>query len=130
MTRGAALVRPAQWYRTRCLDASLSVLDTVDHEVTRRGAYLAYLGSGEHAVGLRVLGPEALWPGETGSVRLWLPGPLPLTPGDRYILREAGRAETVGGGEVLDVAPVLPASRAAPGPLGGPGGRRAGLGRG
>ena len=114
VARGAALVRPAQWHRTRCVDASLTVLDTVDHEVTRRGAYLAYVGSGEHAVGLRVLGPDALWPGETGAVRLWLPGPLPLTPGDRYILREAGRAETVGGGEVLDVAPVLPASRAAP----------------
>jgi selenocysteine-specific elongation factor len=35
-------------------------------------------------------------------------------PGDRYVLRESGRAETVGGGEVLDVAPVLPAARAHP----------------
>ena len=38
----------------------------------------------------------------------------PLLPGDRYVLRETGRDETVGGGEVLDVAPVLPASRARP----------------
>ena len=29
-------------------------------------------------------------------------------PGDRFVLRESGRDETVGGGEVLDVAPVLP----------------------
>jgi selenocysteine-specific elongation factor len=47
-------------------------------------------------------------------VRLHLPVPLPLLPGDRYVLREAGRGETVGGGEVLDVDPVLPASRARP----------------
>ena len=33
---------------------------------------------------------------------------LPLLPGDRYVLRETGRDETVGGGEVLDVHPVLP----------------------
>jgi selenocysteine-specific elongation factor len=30
------------------------------------------------------------------------------------VLRESGRGETVGGGEVLDVAPVLPASKARP----------------
>jgi len=35
-------------------------------------------------------------------------------PGDRFVLRESGRAETVGGGEVLDVEPVVPASRARP----------------
>src|SRR5258708_29225761 len=55
-------------------------------------------------------------PGEEGLVRLWLaPGTtLPLLPGDRFVLREAGRSETVGGGEILDVAPVRTATRAAP----------------
>jgi selenocysteine-specific elongation factor len=37
-----------------------------------------------------------------------------LLPGDRFVLRESGRDETVGGGEVLDVAPKLPASKAKP----------------
>jgi selenocysteine-specific elongation factor len=37
-----------------------------------------------------------------------------LSPGDRFILRESGRDETVGGGEVLDVAPVRAASKARP----------------
>ena len=96
------------------LDASLTVLRTVDHEVSRRGAYLAYVGSGEHAVRLRVLGAAALRPGTTGAVRLHLDAALPLLPGDRYVLRETGRDETVGGGEVLDIAPVLTASRARP----------------
>jgi selenocysteine-specific elongation factor len=72
------------------------------------------VGTGEHAVRLRVLGPEALAPGTTGLVRLHLPVPLPLVAGDRYVLRESGRGETVGGGELLDVDPVLPASRARP----------------
>jgi selenocysteine-specific elongation factor len=39
---------------------------------------------------------------------------VPLLPGDRFVLRESGRSETVGGGEILDVAPKLPASRAQP----------------
>ena len=107
VARGHALVRPDRWAPTTTVDCSLQVLPSVDHEVTRRGAYQAYIGSGEHAVALRVLG-------NTGCVRLHLPVPLPLLPGDRYVLRESGRGETVGGGEVLDVAPVLPAARARP----------------
>ncbi len=114
VVRGDALVRPRQWHLTRRLDASLAVLASLDHEVSRRGAYVAYLGSGEHPVRLRVLGASALAPGDAGLVRLHLAHPLPLVPGDRFVLRETGRAETVGGGEVLDVDPVLPAARARP----------------
>ncbi len=114
VARGDALVRPDQWAPTRTLDCSLTVLDALDHDVSRRGAYQAYIGSGEHPVRLRVLGTEALEPGTSGLVRLHLPVRLPLLPGDLFVLRESGRAETVGGGEVLDVAPVLRASRARP----------------
>ncbi|HEX4902165.1 MAG TPA: selenocysteine-specific translation elongation factor [Acidimicrobiales bacterium] len=112
--RGDVLVRDGQWHHTDTIDVSLSVLDRLEHAVSRRGAYLAYVGSGEHPVQLRVLGPHPIAPGETGAVRLHLAHRLPLLPGDRFVLRDAGRGETVGGGEVLDVAPVLRASRAAP----------------
>jgi len=112
--RGHALVKAGQWRPTRVVDASLRVLASVDHEVTRRGSYAAYIGSGEHRVRLSVLGDRALSPGAQGYVRLHLPAALPLVLGDRYVLREDGRTETVGGGEFLDVAPVLPASKARP----------------
>ena len=115
LARGHALVRPGQWTSTRMVDASLSVLASLDHDVGRKGAYAAYVGSGEHPVRLRVLGEGGgIRPGATGLVRLHLETALPLLPGDRYVLRESGRGETVGGGEVLDVAPVLSASRARP----------------
>ena len=114
VARGDALVRPGQWHRTRTIDASLLVLDALGHEVSRRGAYVAYIGSGEHPVRLRILGPDAIAPGARGLVRLHLPVALPLVPGDRYVLRESGRSETVGGGEVLDIAPALRASKARP----------------
>ena len=112
--RGDVLVREGQWWMTSQCDAKLSVLETLGHDVSRRGAHVAYFGSGEFPVKLRVLGARALAPGETGAVRLHLPCRLPLLPGDRFVLREFGRSETVGGGEVLDVDPVLPASKANP----------------
>ena len=113
-SRGDAVVRPDQWHATVIVDAELTVLGSVAHPVTRRGAYVAYFGSGEHAVKMRVLTQAELSPGKAGPVRLYLPQALPLVAGDRFILRESGRAETVGGGEVLDVDPVLPAARARP----------------
>jgi selenocysteine-specific elongation factor len=112
--RGDAVIEPEQWRPTRQFDASLRVLPILHHQVTRRGAYLAYIGSGEFPVKVRVLGHDAIRPGSEGLVRLHLATSLQLTPGDRYVLRESGRDETVGGGEVLDVAPVLPASKARP----------------
>ncbi len=114
VARGHAVVEPGRWMLTDRLDASLQVLGSLDHDVSRRGAYVAYIGAGEHPVRLRVLGTESLPPGTAGAVRLFLPAALPLLPGDRYVLRESGRDETVGGGEILDIAPVLRASRAAP----------------
>jgi selenocysteine-specific elongation factor len=35
-------------------------------------------------------------------------------PGDRFILRESGQGVTLGGGEILDVDPIVPASQANP----------------
>ena len=114
LRRGHAIVLPGQWHLTDRVDASLDVLRSLDHDVSRRGAYVAYIGAGEHAVKMRILGTEALGAGSSGAVRLFLPSRLPLLPGDRYILRESGRDETIGGGEILDVAPVRRASQARP----------------
>ncbi len=112
--RGDVLVASGAWHHTAVLDAELTVLDSLDHELSRRGAYAAYFGSGEFPARVRVLGADHLAPGETGLVRLYLQSRIPLLPGDRFILRERGRDETVGGGEVLDVDPKRPASKATP----------------
>lgn len=112
--RGHALVHPGQWHQTMTFDAELKVLATLGHPVSRRGAYVAHIGSAEQSVSLRVLGPDAIEPGVSSPVRIHLPRPLPLLPGDRFVLRDMGRQETVGGGTILDVDPVLPAAKARP----------------
>ncbi len=112
--RGDAVVRPGQWHLTDQFDAALIVLASVEHAVSRRGAYAAYIGSREVPVQLRVLGGSVIDPGTDDAVRIHMADGLPLVPGDRFVLRESGRDETIGGGEVLDVAPVLKAAKARP----------------
>jgi selenocysteine-specific elongation factor len=98
LRRGSALVVAGQWAHTAVVDVALTTLP--GSNIGRRGAYKAYIGSGEHDVRLRLIDEEGRY------ARLRLDGPLPLAPGDRLVLRETGRQETVGGAEVLDVAPV------------------------
>src|SRR5690606_14977131 len=76
VVRGDALVEPGRWHETTLVDATLQVLDGLDHAVSRRGAWLAYVGSGEHPVTVRVLGPDRIEPGSAGLVRLRLPHAL------------------------------------------------------
>ena len=112
--RGDVLIRDGQWHKTTVFDASLQVLDGLDHALSRRGAHVAYIGSGEHTAALRVLGPDELAPGEAGFVRLRLHSAYPMLPGDRFVLRESGRSETIGGGEILDIDPITKAAEAKP----------------
>ncbi len=112
--RGVALVLADQWHRTKKFDATVRILSSLEHEVSRRGAFSLYIGSGEWPVSIRVLGPNRLAPGSEGHIRVFLPDYLPLLPGDRFVLRESGRDETIGGGQVLDVDPIVKASEAQP----------------
>ena len=117
VARGSALVLPEQWAVTAVVDAALTALPDVD---LRQGWYKAYIGSGEHDVRLRLI-PSARAgsgagdpihtedPAEGGNRiygRIRLDVALPLQPGDRIVLRDSGSQMTVGGAEVLDVAPV------------------------
>jgi selenocysteine-specific elongation factor len=75
---------------------------------------MMYVGSREIKVVLHTIGSTNIQSGETGFIRVALPDTLPLVPGDRFILRESGRDETIGGGEVLDIQPILRSSKATP----------------
>jgi selenocysteine-specific elongation factor len=112
--RGDAVISPGRWWHTTTVDASLTVLTELRHDLSRRGAFTWHVGSRAVPVRIRVLGAEALSPGSTGAVRIHSPVALPVLPGDRFVLRESGRDETVAGGVVLDVDPVKRAASARP----------------
>ena len=114
VNRGDVAVVDGQWLGTNKFDASLQVLASIEHAVSKRGSYMMYVGSREIKVVLHTIGSTNIQSGETGFIRVALPDTLPLVPGDRFILRESGRDETIGGGEVLDIQPILRSSKATP----------------
>jgi selenocysteine-specific elongation factor len=113
--RGDAVVRADQWIEPRVVDVSLSLLAGV--ELPARSRMKVYAGSGEHDAAVRRLDDDHRF------ARLFLGARLPLQPGDRLVLRDPGRQETVGGAVVLDVAPTARA-RLAPERLDRPLGER------
>ena len=112
--RGSVITNPGQWFLTSTFDAELAVLPCIEHEVSRRGAYLAYIGTKEEFVKVRVLGDEVIPAGSKGLIRVYMEEKLPLMLGDRLILRESGRNETIGGAIILDPDPILRAAEAKP----------------
>lgn len=95
LMRGDAIFLRDQWALTRTFDVALALLE--GERVDRPLFVKAYIGSGEHDARVRPLGE--------GFARVSLVSPVPLGPGDRLVLRDPGRGATIGGGEVLDVAP-------------------------
>lgn len=103
--RGDAATRPGLWRTTqRCL-AAIRFLGHLPHEVTEKGAFKVHVGSCELGATLRFL-EDVPQPGETGLALVSLSEPAVLDWHDRFVLRDAGRSETVGGGLVLEPHPV------------------------
>jgi len=103
--RGDVLVEPGTWRPTSAFEASLVPVRGLGRDLSGRGAYKLYAGAAEREARVRVLGDGGVPVGESGFARIRTSEPLVLASGDRFVLREAGRAQTVGGGTVLDPDP-------------------------
>ena len=96
VTRGQMIGLPGQWETTRRFAVSLDLARFVEG-IDQRGAYQIHVGTSSHRV--EIIGMR------NGIAVLQLDAPLPLTVGDRFILRDTGRKMVVGGGRLLDPAP-------------------------
>ena len=105
LSRGVVLGAPGAWRATRLFEAQLRPVRGLSHAITARGAFKLHAGAAETDARLRLYGTTSLEPGGEAFVRIRTSHPLVLDVGDRFVIREAGRRETVAGGVVLDVAP-------------------------
>jgi selenocysteine-specific elongation factor len=109
LARGMTLAQPDILRAAKTLDVSLSLLKTAKPLKDRaRVHFHAYTSESIAEVVLHE--DKQQKPGQTAFVQLRLEGPVLLIPGDRFILRQFSPVVTIGGGTVVDTAP-LPRSR-------------------
>lgn len=62
-----------------------------------------HAGMKGNPVDIRLLGVAEIGPGEAGPLRIILPQPEVLVPGDRFVLRRLSPSDTLGGGIILSL---------------------------
>jgi selenocysteine-specific elongation factor len=99
--RGSFLVADSTWRPSTVLRADVVLLDDAPRPLRPRTAVRFHIGTAD--VGARVVVPNgSLSPGERRSARIMLDEPVVLRAGDRFVLRSASPAATIGGGIVVD----------------------------
>jgi selenocysteine-specific elongation factor len=127
LSRGMTLAPPGTFETTRRADVQLRLLPSAPRALKDRARihfhahtmetvaevvlYAASEGDAAFAENERVGNPgniahPPLLPGHQGFARLKLAEPALLLPGDRFIIRQFSPVITIGGGVVLDAAPV------------------------
>jgi selenocysteine-specific elongation factor len=115
--RGDVLTHPGDYKTTRRMDVRFRLLPDVKAPLLHNTETKLFLGAAEVVARVRLLGTEALLPGEEGWLQLELTRPVIAVRSDRYILRRPSPGETLGGGSVVDPHPKRRHKRFAEGTL-------------
>jgi selenocysteine-specific elongation factor len=110
--RGDVLSVPGLLRPTYMLDATCELLAEAPAPLRTRQRVRFHIGTSEVMARVHLVEGAALEPGQSGYVQLRLEGPVVALPRDRYVIRTYSPMLTIGGGELLDVAP--PKARRSP----------------
>jgi selenocysteine-specific elongation factor len=106
LARGMTLAPPESLRSTQRIDVSLSLLPSAKPLKDRARVHLhAY--TAETIAEVALYGEKLVKPGASGYAQLRMAEAALLLPGDRFILRQFSPVVTIGGGVVLDAAPVF-----------------------
>ncbi len=105
LTRGNVVILPGQLHTTLLFDARIDLLANAPRPLLHNAHVDLYIESQEIPARVRLLDVEELQPGKSAWVQLRLDSPAILARRDRFILRIPSPSTTIGGGEVVDVAP-------------------------
>ncbi len=106
LARGMTLAPPATFEATRRADVRLQLLPSAPRPLKNRARVHFHSYTMEMVVDVTPIEKKEILPGEEGLARLKLPEPALLLPGDRFIIRQFSPVVTIGGGVVLDAAPI------------------------
>jgi len=102
LERGTLLCSRGGGKTSRVLHTKVRILESLEHEIRNRSALKLYLGAREMEAKLDILEGSALEPGDERFCQFQLIEPIACEAQDRFILRDATRWETIGGGVILD----------------------------
>lgn len=105
VTRGQLLTHPDQVQPAVLADVYFHYLPDADRPLRHNTAVKVFTGAAESQAHVRLLDQDRIEPGQDGWLQLRLDTPLPLSRGDRYILRLPSPAQTIGGGVVVNPSP-------------------------
>lgn len=111
LARGMVLTEPDLFQAVTSFDARLSLLPSAKPLKHGTPVHL-HSGAAEVEAEVRLFQNEPLRPGQTAFCRLMLDQPLLVLPQDRFIVRMFSPVVTIGGGDVIDIAPVRRMNRA------------------
>jgi selenocysteine-specific elongation factor len=106
LERGMTLATSGVLRTTRAADVILSLLPSAPHPLKNRARAHFYSYTMETVAEIVLHGRKQITPGEAALARLKLPEAALMLPGDRFILRQFSPVITIGGGVVLDAAPI------------------------
>jgi selenocysteine-specific elongation factor len=105
LARGMTLASPGLLEASSRIDVKLALLPAAKPLKTGARVHLHSFAS-ETIATLRLLDGKQLGAGGDAFAQLQLSDPLPLVPGDRFIVRQLSPVVTIGGGVVLDAFPL------------------------
>lgn len=113
LNRGDTLVRPGAAEPTRLLEARIELLASAPRALKKTNIIKLYVATSQRPARMTLIDKSKLEPGERCYARLRLSQPLCIFRGDRIIIRGESPEYTIGGGVVLDIAPVKGKSKSA-----------------
>ena len=106
LARGMTLAPADRFSTTRRVDVRLNLLSSAPRPLKSRTRVHFHSNTMETVAEIALHGVKQVTPGSQAFARLKLPEAALLLPGDRFIIRQFSPVVTIGGGVVLDAAPI------------------------
>ena len=106
LQRGDVLATPGRFPTSYMLDVTLKLLDDAPRPLKHRARVRFHVGTSEVMGRVMLLDCDEMRPGQEVCAQLHLEQPTVAAVRDRYVIRSYSPIQTIGGGVILDAAPM------------------------
>ena len=106
INRGDIAATPGSLVNSTLLDADFHYLASNPKSLKNRTQVRVHVGTREITGRIVMMENDTVNPGQDATIQLILQEPVAVWPGDRYVLRSYSPVRTIGGGSILNNAPL------------------------